>query len=98
MPGVLTVGMVIVGVLILVLIEGPVMLGVLMLASGVLMLTSGVLIFGVEMVPLAEELISTPLFPIIPVANKMPNIKLRRASKPKSPQQTGPHQLPLAFY
>lgn len=82
--------------------------GVLILALGVLILTSdvlivgpvilGVLMLGVEMVPFVGALVSAPLRPITPVANKIPKIKLARASKPKSPQQTGPHQLPLAFY
>lgn len=91
MVGRLTSGVLIVGVLIL-------MLGVLI--SGVLIFTSGVLILGVAIVPFVFVfiLVSTPLLPITPVANRIPKIKLKRASKPNKPQQTGPHQFPLAFY
>lgn len=96
MVGVLIVGVSMVGRL----TSGVLIVGVLILMLGVLIFTSGVLILGVAIVPFVFVfiLVSTPLLPITPVANRIPKIKLKRASKPNKPQQTGPHQFPLAFY
>lgn len=74
---------------------GVVAVGVL---TEVSMSTSGLLIDGVEIFSLLETLVSTPFFPRTPVANKIPKTKLARASNPRRPQQTGPHQFPFDGY